>query len=99
MNEKKIKYNLQFFSEKSESEEGGEVETETGEDTQESEQIEPSAFAEIISEKDKKIEQLQSEIKQLNKTNANLLLKISAKTESTLSTEDKIYGFMNPRKE
>ena len=96
---KKIKYNLQFFSDEGKPEEGEPDKEETGEDSQNTKQIDPNAFAEIISEKDKKIEQLESKVAELNKVNANLLLKVSAKTEPEMSTEDKIYGFMNPRKE
>lgn len=96
---KKLKYNLQFFSEEGKPEEGEQNPEGTGENTQTTEQIDPNAFAEIISEKDKKIEQLESKVAELNKVNATLLLKVSAKSEPEMSTEEKIYGFMNPRKE
>lgn len=96
---KKLEYNLQFFSEEGKPEEGEQNSEGTGENTQTTEQIDPNAFAEIISEKDKKIEQLESKVAELNKVNASLLLKVSAKSEPEMSTEDKIYGFMNPRKE
>lgn len=96
---KKLEYNLQFFSEEGKAEESEQNPEGTGENIQTTEQIDPNAFAEIISEKDKKIEQLESKVAELNKVNASLLLKVSAKSEPEMSTEDKIYGFMNPRKE
>lgn len=47
--------------------------------------VDTSAFADIISDKDKKIEQIEAELKQLKKANADLLLKVNTgnKTEQT----------------
>lgn len=44
----------------------------------ENEQPDLASFAELISEKDKKLEEQAEEIKQLKKTTAELMLKISA---------------------
>ena len=40
--------------------------------------IDPEAFAAILAEKDKKLDELEKEMKQLKKSNAELLVKISA---------------------
>lgn len=44
----------------------------------ETEEVDVKAFAEIISEKDKKLESLQQQIDELKKTNANMLLQINS---------------------
>lgn len=67
----KLKYNLQFFAEEAETE--TEVETETEEN-----EFDPAAFADIISEKDKQIAELQKDMAKLKKSNAELLVKVSA---------------------
>ena len=95
-----MKYNLQFFA-KSDPKPDPEPDP-TPEPTPDPTDdvdvnIDPNAFAEIISEKDKTIDNLTNQISELQKTNAKLLLKISAGSHDTeKTTEEKIYGFMNP---
>ena len=67
----KFKYNLQFFAENEES-------TEETDATEETKEIDAAAFAELISDKDKKIEELEKDIAELKKSNATLLVKINA---------------------
>lgn len=67
----KFKYNLQFFAE-------NEEETEESETKEETQEIDAAAFAELISDKDKKIEELEKDIAELRKSNASLLVKINA---------------------
>lgn len=104
MYEKKNKLNLQFFAEESSEQKNEESNSSTEDSAKSAEEtsseVDISAFTEIISEKDKEIKQLQAELAAQKKTNANLLLKISAGDSSEKqTTEEKIYGFMNPRKE
>ena len=40
--------------------------------------IDAQAFADIISEKDKELEQMRQEIAELKKSNANLIVKVNA---------------------
>lgn len=40
--------------------------------------VDTQAFADIISEKDKELEQMRQEIAELKKTNANLIVKVNA---------------------
>lgn len=68
----KLKYNLQFFAEEQETEDQ-EQEKET-----EDNEFDPAAFADIISEKDKQIAELQKDMAKLKKSNAELLVKVSA---------------------
>lgn len=67
----KLKYNLQFFAEDEEK-------VEESEKTEESQEIDAAAFAELISDKDKKIEELEKDIAELKRSNATLLVKINA---------------------
>ena len=104
MNEKKIKLNLQYFAEDPSGQANEDPNTTVEDGSANTEappsEVDISAFTEIISEKDKEIKQLQAELAAQKKTNANLLLKISAGDSSEKqTTEEKIYGFMNPRKE
>lgn len=85
-------YNLQFFADDPEPDPTPDPEPDP------EPAIDPSAFAEIISEKDKKIEELTAKNKALEKSNANLLLKISAGSHSEKTTEEKIYGLINPER-
>lgn len=67
----KLKYNLQFFAEDEEN-------PEESEETKDSQEIDATAFAELISDKDKKIEELEKDIAELKRSNATLLVKINA---------------------
>lgn len=90
-----IKYNLQFFGE--DENEGDSVDTsssgadnaDTGEDG-----VDVSAFAELISEKDKVIAEQQDMINKLKKTNADLTLKISAGTKTEATFDDNLLGLV-----
>lgn len=93
----KIKYNLQFFAEGEEGNEGDNTDTsgsgtdggDTGEDG-----LDVSAFAELISEKDKVIAEQQDMINKLKKTNADLTLKISAGTKTEATFDDNLLGLV-----
>ena len=75
----KFKYNLQYFGENENEgaddnvDNNGNDNTGAGEDG-----LDVSALAEIISEKDKVIEQLQKDVADLKKSNANLLVKVNS---------------------
>lgn len=76
----KYKYNLQFFAEDDKTEEpnGGEptlMEPKVEEDKAE---LNIDALAGIISEQDKRIQQLEQDNENLKKTNAQLLVRVSA---------------------
>lgn len=77
----KLKYNLQFFAE---GESNGESNVSDPDGSagasgdNESTEIDMQAFADIISEKDKQIGELQKDIAELKKSNANLLVKVNA---------------------
>ena len=63
--------------------------------------IDPEAFAAIIAEKDKRLDDLDKEVKQLKKSNAELLLKISAGQKTEKSFEENLLSMVGakPRKE
>ena len=69
----------------------------TGSNT-EANQIDSEAFAELISEKDKQIEQLQNDVKMLKKSNADLTVKISAQNKPDKSIGEVIVDFCDTRK-
>lgn len=64
----------------------------------ETNQIDTEAFAELISEKDKQIEQLQNDVKMLKKSNADLTVKISAQNKPDKSIGETIVDFCDTRK-
>ena len=71
----KLKYNLQFFAENDDTDN---IDDNNGDNSSEDNpQIDASAFADLISERDKKIEQLENEMKALKKSNADLLVRVS----------------------
>ena len=51
------------------------------------------AFAEIISEKDKKLEELSEEINKLKKANAEMLLRISSDKPDTFDFDKAVMAF------
>ena len=61
-------------------------------------QTDVEAFAELISEKDKKIEQLEDDVKVLKKSNADLTVKISAQNKPDKSIGETIVDFCDTRK-
>lgn len=98
-------YNLQFFAdgagddgEPSEPS-GGSEGNDTGSDGAGG--IDPEAFAAILAEKDKKLDDLEKEMKQLKKSNAELLLKISAGQKTEKTFEENLLSMVGakPRKE
>lgn len=64
----------------------------------ETNQTDAEAFAELISEKDKKIEQLENDVKMLKKSNADLTVKISAQNKPDKSIGETIVDFCDTRK-
>ncbi len=64
----------------------------------ETNQTDTEAFAELISEKDKQIEQLQNDVKMLKKSNADLTVKISAQNKPDKSIGETIVDFCDTRK-
>ncbi len=104
MKETMIKYNLQFFAEGEGEEDGAESNddntagaTGNGDNTGEN-VVDTEAFAELISEKDKQIEQLQNDVKMLKKSNADLTVKISAQNKPDKSIGETIVDFCDTRK-
>ena len=112
----KLRYNLQFFAEgdsngnstdsnsintTSDSNVGNSVDcSNNGSDKE----IDMQAFADIISEKDKQIEELQKDIAELKKSNANLIVKVNAAAnppEQKKSFEENLLDMVGakPRKE
>lgn len=66
--------------------------------------IDAQAFADIISEKDKELEQMRQEIAELKKSNANLIVKVNAAAnppEQKKSFEENLLSMVGakPRKE
>ena len=57
------------------------------------EDVDVTAFAEIISEKDKKLEELSEEINKLKKANADMLLRISSDKPDTFDFDKAVMGF------
>lgn len=101
----KFKYNLQFFAEdenegKPEGADDSPLDNDNG-----SPNNEPSleAFADIISEKDKRIEQLEKDVAELKKSNANLLVRVNSGNggNEKKSFEENLLGMVGykPRKE
>lgn len=94
-----IKYNLQFFADgEGENDEGtnvgntGDNATDDGSNIEG--EVDVSAFAELISEKDKVIAEQQDTINKLKKTNADLTLRISAGNRTEVTFEDNLLGLV-----
>ncbi len=80
-----LKYNLQFFAEggdDGDNASGPDNNGSSGDDDNNT-VIDPAAFAEIISDKDKKLEEMQEQISKLQKSNAELLVRVNAGTKVT----------------
>ena len=75
-----MKYNLQFFAEGEEDGDSSEVDVSgTSSDSGASEsEVDVSALADLISDKDKEIQQLQQDMAELKKTNAKLLVMVNS---------------------
>lgn len=92
-----LKLNLQYFAE----DDGDGIDDNNGhyDDTSNSDDnddvIDSETFAELIAERDKKIDDLVNQISELKKSNANLLVKISAGTEkNTKSFEENLLSLV-----
>lgn len=102
----KFKYNLQFFAE---GEDDGSTTDDglgTGSDGDsniDNNEVDLKAFADIISEKDKRIEQLEKDVTELKKSNANLLVRVNSGNggNEKKSFEENLLGMVGykPRKE
>lgn len=81
---KYLKLNLQFFAEDNDNEDNTDNDSNTDNNADDSNnQLDVSALADIISEKDKQIEQLQKDVTELKKSNANLLVRVNSGGNST----------------
>lgn len=99
MNRSLLKYNLQYFADETDPNETGADETGTDDTGTDGSGIDASAFADIISEKDKAIQQLQKDVAELKQTNAKLLVQVSAGASRTeFDTEKAILEFCDTRK-
>ena len=100
----KLKYNLQFFAEDGGEENGGATSggaSDSGDNAGNGDgnEVDVQAFADLISEKDKEIQQLQKDVAELKKTNANLLVRVSAgENKVEFDTEKAILEFCDTRK-
>ena len=93
----KIKYNLQFFGEGDNDDNdvlGGNDNPDNNDDNPTEDKIDTEAFAELISVKDKKIEELEGTIKQLKKANAELTIKVSAGQKVEKTFEENLLGLV-----
>lgn len=99
MNRPLLKYNLQYFADDTGTDETGTDETGTDDTGIDGSGVDASAFADIISEKDKAIQQLQKDVAELKQTNAKLLVQVSAGASKTeFDTEKAILEFCDTRK-
>lgn len=100
----KFKYNLQFFGEGDgdTTDNGASASTDGASDSEQNE-IDPQAFADLLSERDKKIEQMETEIKKLQKSNAELIVRVNSQSaqENKKSFEENLLDMVGakPRKE
>lgn len=91
-----LKYNLQFFAE--ENSDDNTTVTDTSEsagdgNNSRGDEVNVQAFAEIISEKDKKLEELETEVKKLKKSNAEMLLRINSAKSDDFDFDKAIMSF------
>ena len=92
-----LKYNLQFFAEEGESDGNGDDNLDddaNGTSDNNEDGLNTEAFAELISEKDKKIEDLEGEIRLLKKANAELTIKVSAGQKTEKTFEENLLGLV-----
>lgn len=99
-------YDLQFFAEgenEDDMDTSGDISGAVDNDSSDSStEISAEAFADLISDRDKKIETMEAEIKALKKSNAELLVKISNGGDSQGKTfEENLLNLVGykPRKE
>ena len=95
-----LKYNLQFFADENPDDNPDNGGTDGGDDGS---SFDPAAFAEIISEKDKKLEEMEEKIAKLQKSNAELIVRVNAdsKASEAKSFEENLMSLngWKPRKE
>lgn len=98
----RYKYNLQFFADGGDgngndngsnssdgtADNGGGDGSSNISDGDGNEDVDLSAFADLLSEKDKELEQLRTEVEKLKKSNAELIVKVSAGTKHSEKTFD-----------
>lgn len=99
-----IRYNLQYFGEnEDDSEVLGDDAGTASDGNSDTETVDIKALAEIISDKDKQIEQLQKDVEQLKKSNANLTVMLNSDKSSSAkkSFEENLLNMVGakPRKE
>lgn len=102
-----IPMNLQFFAEGNDDNDNTDVPNPNGDngdgDNNPPSEVDVAALAEIISEKDKVIEQLQKDVASLKKSNAQLTVMINSDKSSSgkKSFEDNLLSMVGakPRKE
>ena len=116
MVERLMKMNLQFFADGGSNNDdnangntdngttgnGGGDDNNSGTDGDENEDIDYKAFADLISEKDKELEQLGTEVDKLKKSNAERIVMVNAGAKHSEKTfEDNLLGLVGakPRKE
>lgn len=95
----KLRYNLQFFADDDDNDSN-----DSNDSNNENEETDITALAELISDKDKQIQQLEQDIADLRKSNANLLVKVNAMAnppEQKKSFEENLLSMVGakPRKE
>lgn len=99
-----LKYNLQFFAEENndgnndDSAGEGDDSSSSNGDNIENSGLDTEAFAELISDKDKRIEELEKEMKALKKSNAEMLVKMSAGANKPKDIGETIIDFCDTRK-
>lgn len=99
-----LKYNLQFFAEENndgnndDSAGKGDDSGSSDGDSTENNGLDAEAFAELISDKDKRIEELEKEMKSLKKSNAEMLVKMSAGANKPKDIGETIIDFCDTRK-
>lgn len=99
-----MKLNLQYFAEDNGETDNSDVHDSTvnGNNSEQGE-IDIQALADIISDKDKEIEQLRNEMRELKKSNANLLVRINSASSENVkkSFEENLLDMVGykPRKE
>ena len=106
----KLRYNLQFFAGDNNGNTNPDNNTgnddanvnnndSSNDDSNKNEEIDAAAFADLISEKDKEIQQLQKDITELKKSNAMLTVRINAgQKPQEFDTEKAILEFCDTRK-
>lgn len=103
--EKMMKINLQFFGENSDGENTDNDTTGSSADdsNNNSTEVDMQAFADILSEKDNQIKELQKDVAELKKLNANLTIMVNSDKTTTVkrSFEENLLNMVGakPRKE